>query len=630
MSGTAVRSTDTPNSIGPAGIAVETQSRSQREGATWLLSATFLVAALASWFIGLPAVDPDKLTDLGIVAILPVPVWIALALVVASFALALRPIAVEGPLPWLALAVLVLVLHLTPAIAYETLRYSWAWKHIGIIDFIARHHTLAPQARFLSVYHNWPGFFAAYALLDDALRLGPLGVAEIARYYPTILNLLYLVVLPWIFRRLTDDHRLVWSATAFFLIGNWVGQDYFSPQGTAYLFYLGLLALALGPLAQVPRAPSASGLLGRVQRLVHVASAAQPPALPVANGVWVVSTIAALTAIAAITVTHQLTPLLTIGALMAVTILGRLPILYCLFAIAAEGLWIFYFADPFVSKVLAEIVGQVPSLNADTLSKMARFELLSPGQRWVSIASRGLTAIIAAVALLGAARRLAVGRVDGVAALLAVVPLPLVFATSYGGEIIFRLYFYGLPFLAFFAGAAFYPSAGKGRSIWINCALCLVYPILILGFLLANNGKDRQYRFSPQEVMAANWLYSNAPPQSLLVEGSRNYPSQFRNYENFNYVPISEETPEATAEILADPVAVLGRWLSEAPNGGYVIFTRSQIVGLEDLGVVRAGVLETVVAKLIASPRFDLVYSNRDAKIFRLNAAAAKFDRWME
>jgi len=217
-----------------------------------------------------------------------------------------------------------------------------------------------------------------------------------------------------------------------------------------------------------------------------------------------------------------------------------------------------------------------------------------------------------------------------VAALLAVVPLPLVFATSYGGEIIFRLYFYGLPFLAFFAGAAFYPSAGKSRSIWVNCALCLVYPVLIVGFLLANNGKDRQYRFSPQEVMAANWLYSNAPPQSLLVEGSRNYPSQFRNYENFNYVPISEETPEATAEILADPVAVLGRWLSEAPNGGYVIFTRSQIVGLEDLGVVRAGVLETVVAKLIASPRFDLVYSNRDAKIFRLNAAAAKFDRWME
>ncbi len=632
MSGTALRSADTPTAVAPAGIAIEPQSRSQPEGATWLLSATLLLAALASWFVGLPTVDPDKLTDLGIVAILPVPIWIALALVVTSFTLALRPVAVEGPLPWLALAVLVLVLHLTPAIAYETLRYSWAWKHIGIIDFIARHHALAPQARFLSVYHNWPGFFATYALLDDAFRLGPLGVAEIARYYPTILNLLYLAVLPWIVRRLTDDPRLVWTATAFFLIGNWVGQDYFSPQGTAYLFYLGLLALALGPLARVPQlpAPSATGLRGRMQRLLHRASAAQPVAPPAGNGVWVISMIAALVAIAAITVTHQLTPLLTIGALTALTILGRLPILYCLFAIAAEALWIFYFADPFVSKILAEIVGQVPSLNADTLSKMARFELLSPGQRWVSIASRGLTATIAAMALLGGARRLALGRVDGVAALLTMVPLPLLFATSYGGEIIFRLYFYALPFLAFFAGAVFYPSAQRGRSPWINCVLWLICPVLILGFLLANNGKDRQYRFSPLEVMAANWLYSTAPPQSLLVEGSRNYPSQFRNYENFNYVPISEETPAATAEILADPVAVLGRWLGEAPNGGYIIFTHSQIASLEDLGVVQAGALETVIAKLIASPRFDLVYSNRDAKIFRLSRAAADFSRWME
>lgn len=639
MSGSAVRSTDPSSAAEPAGIAAEPagtaaerQPQSRGEEATWFWSASLLVAGLTSWLIGLPRVDPDKLTDLGIVAILPVSIWVALGFVVASFALALRPVAVRGPLPWLALVALVLVLHLTPAIAYETLRYSWAWKHIGIIDFIARHHALAPQIRFLSVYHNWPGFFATYALLDNALKLGPLGVAEIARYYPPILNLLYLAVLPWIFRRLTDDPRLVWSATAFFLIGNWVGQDYFSPQGTAYLFYLGLLALALGPLARVPQPPAASAttLRARVQRLVHRVSSSQPPTPQIRNGVWVLSMVAALAAIVAIAITHQLTPLLVIGALTALTILGRLPVLYCLFAIVAEALWIFYFADPFVSKVLAEIVGQVPSLNADTLSKMARFDLLSPGQRWVSIASRGLTAVIAVMALLGAARRLAARRIDGVAALLAIVPLPLLIATSYGGEIIFRLYFYALPFLAFFAGAMFYPTAEKGRSIWTNCALCLICPILVLGFLLANNGKDRQYRFSPQEVMAANWLYSTALPQSLLVEGSRNYPSQFRNYENFNYVPISEETPEATAEILADPVAVLGRWLSEAPNGGYIIFTRSQIASLEDLGVVKVGAFETVVAKLIASPRFDLVYSNRDAKVFRLSGAAAHFDRWME
>ena len=43
------------------------------------------------------------------------------------------------------------------------------------------------------------------------------------------------------------------------------------------------------------------------------------------------------------------------------------------------------------------------------------------------------------------------------------------------------------------------------------------------------------YVFTTEEVAAATWLADNAPEGSLLVEGSRNYPTQFHNYEYFRY-----------------------------------------------------------------------------------------------
>ena len=34
---------------------------------------------------------------------------------------------------------LVAILHATPSILYGTLRYAWAYKHVGIVDYIQRH-----------------------------------------------------------------------------------------------------------------------------------------------------------------------------------------------------------------------------------------------------------------------------------------------------------------------------------------------------------------------------------------------------------------------------------------------------------------------------------------------------------
>ena len=78
---------------------------------------------------------------------------------------------------------------------------------------------------------------------------------------------------------------------------------------------------------------------------------------------------------------------------------------------------------------------------ADT-SKMSHEQLI------VSWMARLLTGLIIFAAVVGGIRRLTSGHQDGPAAALALAPLPLLVTTSYGGEIVFRVYLFGLPFLA--------------------------------------------------------------------------------------------------------------------------------------------------------------------------------------
>ena len=135
------------------------------------------------------------------------------------------------------------LIHGTPAVLYGTLRYSWAYKHVGIVDYILRTGTVDPTIAVGEIYHNWPGFFAASALLTSLA--GSPDALRIATWAPVVFNLMNLVVLRYVYRGLTRSRRLIWLALFFFFIINWVGQDYFSPQAMAYVLYLACIGLLI-------------------------------------------------------------------------------------------------------------------------------------------------------------------------------------------------------------------------------------------------------------------------------------------------------------------------------------------------------------------------------------------------
>ena len=127
-------------------------------------------------------------------------------------------------------------------------RFGPVYRHLGIVDHLLRYQEINGS---IDAYFNWPGFFAFAAFLVAA---GDLGDAfAFAGWTPLVSNLLYLGPLFLIMRSLTEDRRVVWLGVWIFMLTNWVGQDYFSPQSFSYFLYLVILAITLRWFSPVAR-----------------------------------------------------------------------------------------------------------------------------------------------------------------------------------------------------------------------------------------------------------------------------------------------------------------------------------------------------------------------------------------
>ncbi len=204
-----------------------------------------LVAVAGLWVFGLSRVQAGRVptAGFGLVSVLPAAFWAAAAVLMVSFCW----IVVRAPGRWPVLGAhlltLVVILHATPAIVYGTLRYSWAWKHVGVVDYIIHHGIDFNLGGVLGVYQGWPGFFALNAFLTSGG-----GLQSALSYAPWALvvnDLLWLGPVLLIARAFTADWRMIWITAWVFELGNWVGQDYFSPQAFAFFLFLTVIAICL-------------------------------------------------------------------------------------------------------------------------------------------------------------------------------------------------------------------------------------------------------------------------------------------------------------------------------------------------------------------------------------------------
>jgi O-antigen/teichoic acid export membrane protein len=558
------------------------------------------VGAGIMWLAGVAGgVEWRQMTDLGLISVLPVTWFVAVALLTIGFVTAVFAPNLSDSWWRSYVALLILAIHATPTVVYGTLRYSWAWKHLGVVDYISRNGQVDPTVSDLSIYHGWPGFFSLNAMLDEAV--GDLDLSAVAAWWPVLVNLAIVAALQVIAVAFTKDRRVIAAMCWIFVLTSWVGQDYFSPQALAYVMYLVIVGVVLRT-ARLRRVPGPA--TGRSNRS---ADRSVPVRLP--GVVW-------LLALAIVSI-HQLTPvmLVLVSALFVALRYAATLALPLVVGLLTAG-WILVFARPLLLRNSDDVaLGAVATNVSGSLNDLGT---VSPGHALVSVVARTLTVFVAAAAFAGWVHSLRRHRAHGGALLLMAAPLLLIGFTPYGDEILFRVYMFALP------GAAFYIASLavlRRSSLRGAAAVVAVTIVLVPMFLLAHLGNERMYAFTSQEVALTEALYDSAPTGSLIVEGSRNYPAQSRRYDVFTYVPIDREPPATRERIVSDPAAELERWLDNPDyTATFVLLTRSMRIESETLGTMPADGIERIEDALRASPRFIVLASNEDAVVFTLTA----------
>ncbi|HLI58647.1 MAG TPA: phosphotransferase [Solirubrobacteraceae bacterium] len=573
-----------------------------------------LCLACALWGVSLPQIDPRAMNDFGLLSVLPATFVLSLVLLTVSFmTLVLR----RAARPWLLVAhllALVLVVHATPEIVYGTLRYTWAYKHVGIVDYILRHGGVDPSIAplFQPVYHDWPGFFALVAML--ARLAGLHTVLSLAGWGPVFNNVMYLPALVFLFGGLTRDRRVVWLGCWVFYVANWVGQDYFSPQGFALLLYLLLTGVVVRWLR-----PGADVRWGAARRSGLVSRARRPgaPAGPSATA----ATLLAVGLLAAIVVSHALTATMACLALVALALSGvRSARRLAVIAAAMTAAWDLTFAWPFAGRNLAATVATV-HLPWETTAANLAGAALDRDQLLVADVSRLVTVAVFALAAAGAVRLWRAGRLDRALAALAVAPVFLFAAGNYDGEMLFRIDLFAVPFLSLLAAHALIGLPQRARAP-VGTAVGLV----VLGmFLFPYYGDERTNYVPPREVTAARWLDAHAVPGSLVVDATSCDELDSLDYEHFVCLPLSAQPAATARRLIADPVRNLVPWLAgSAYRRGYVFLSENQSMMVRELGALPRGSLGALERRLLASPRFRVLYRNRDAIVFTLAGSAGR------
>jgi glycosyltransferase involved in cell wall biosynthesis len=622
-----------------------------------------LTVCLGLWVIGLSQIDVNRVitAHLGLVSVLPVTFWVAVGVLMVSFCLAVMQRSTRWPVLAAHLLALVAIFHATPVILYGTLRYAWAWKHIGVVDYIMHYGVNFRLNDVLGVYQGWPGFFALSSFLTSGA--GQASALSWASWALPVNNLLWLGPVILIARAFTSDQRLVWTAAWLFELCNWVGQDYFSPQAFSFFLYLTVIAICLrwlwdprpsrrpvlaGPAARHPGrspggwlpapGPRITGVL-RLRRAPlsngaadsgAAASRSGPDTLPpgtnpqVSRATRLVLVACLLPLMVAIASSHQLTPFMLIAALTLLAVFRQVRprVLPVVMAVVTAG-WIAYGALPWLTANRSQIFKGFGSPWANTSHYLVGQLQIPFDQILVDWVSRATTAAIAVGAVIGfwrywrhhdAQARKSWTRV----VLLALAAPPMAAASDYGGEVIFRVFLFALPFLAVATAAAFFPRLRTRSSAWLSVTLVGAFLALATGFILSNYANEAMNYFSPKEVAASEFLYRTAPQGAQVIGINGNAPRLFVNYNWYLYTSL-DSPASVTAAVQRAPVAtVLGLAKQAHGHPTYLILTKSQAAEVYLTGEWAPGVYSRVVHDLLASGLFRAVYHNSDATVLFL------------
>ncbi|MET7455989.1 glycosyltransferase [Streptomyces sp. NPDC005574] len=552
-----------------------------------------LPAAIALWLLALRQVNLRGMGDLGLLQVLPVLFWVALGLLTLGFRLSLGDSRTGNGWPAAHVLALIGMIHATPSLLYPELRYSWAWKHVAVVDAMLRHNGDVPNPTGFDIYNQWPGFFQLNVLFLRATGLhSSLGYAQWAQPF---FNVALLGPLLLLYRSVTRDRRLIWGGVWIYYTCSWVGQDYFAPQAFAFLLCVTVIALVL---RQLP-------------------TSALPHPKPDERGWPRGRLIAVLLIVAVVASSHQLTPVMLITALAALSIPRRnrkvtVPVLAG--AVAITAVWDSTVARPYMSKNIDAMLRALVTPDANVTSGLHRLGTSPPAQVFVAWVDRSLTAAVLLLAVI-ALLRVPWTRRTGLP-LLAFSPFLLLAANAYGGEMIFRAYLFALPAAAFLVATLLFGQTGR-----LRLRTLAVYPVLLAmvgGLVFAYYGKEAIYSFTPQELAAARYAVATAPSGSQFVSLGGSSPGIDMRYDEHLGTQIDLQKFITDRQQPGDLRSALLKITGNSTiRPTFVILNRAALADNRLNGLLPTRTIGRLQAVLATTPGFTVAYRDRDAVVYR-------------
>ncbi len=598
----------------------EAQAGSRRSTGAESFGATlpFLLAlaSLVSWRYSLHSIHPYRAGAVGLVAQLPPLWWLSVALAAAAVLVELRRDAPRWPSMVAGLCALAVVLHGTMPATETVPRFSTEYYVAGFSDYLGRTGQALPR---LDVRMSWPAMFAAAGMAARAMGVSTLWFL---RWCPLVLNLAFLIPIKSIANTCLRTSRAQWAALAIFLASNWIDQDYFSPQGLNLFLFLAAVAIVIRVFSAGGFPPRVVGMVLssdlwlsmkrislRTFNLPYGAQAGEQPELGTTSGYRSAMLVVLLVILGASAVSHQITPAALCLVFIGLMLTGRtgLRMLWLLMAVLVWA-WLSWEGHAYWSNHLSKVFGSAGQVGSTLNSTVtARLQGTSFGRQLVQqgrIFTAVLTWLGAVVGFVALWRR---GRTLWTLAIVAVAPVAVAGAVSYGGEVALRVLLFSLAPAAVLI-ASLVDHAPVRRS---SVLICLAISVALLAlFPLDRYGNESFEAIAPGDLAAAAWIHAHVPDGADIYIANRDEPLYYTKVGSYKLIEAGGLTTLRGAQ-LAEHLP-----FTRVPT--YVYLTQSEDrYGVDFLGS-QTGWMNSFITQLLKTGDVHVVFKNATSTVLRI------------
>ncbi|XVU22098.1 hypothetical protein ACQPZJ_33170 [Actinoplanes sp. CA-054009] len=568
-----------------------------------------MAAGLGLWILALVALQPDQVGLYGFTAALGVPFVIGAVLLLIGFAVELfgraRPYVMAAHL-----VIIPVIMQATVPLLDGTTEYAWTYKHIGVVDLIRDNGHLISGS---DIYQQWPGFFAVVAMIS---HVSGVDAISFSAWSSLFFALVTSVITAALLRQFTRDRRIIAVGVFLFQATMWVDIGYFSPQAFVFPLMLAFFVIVVRWLVVVPAFEGEPK--GRVDRLRRWLVRGMPAAMETDQRTRKWAGLGAAGVYGAIVVSHQLTPVVMMIPVIILAVLGVLrPLKFTIGLIAIAVI--------FIGPRLVSVASTYTLFSLDFLTNAGGNAQSwgTPEQEFSALVSRVLAIGLWAVALLAVfLTRKKVGRVL-IPVVLGFAPMATLVGGNYGGEAIYRVFAFSLPFVGLLVGLLW---VGKGRR---GVPMMIVSGVLMAALLLAGlqglQGQLYVHQVRATDIVAANYFYEHAETDSGLILVAPNFPTKLAgNYGSFNKGHVSVDI-----SLVGDPLftnSISGARLPDIETyiramnykTNYLVVSDAMADYTDYFGTEPKGAMTSLETALRASADWKVFYQGPGVTIFQL------------